>query len=395
MNRTLRSTVTLAAAAVTIAAATGCAKRKGGPPPRPPVAVQTAEARVLDVPVLVNAFGNTKDRASVDLVPQVSGTLVRTLVADGAVVTNGQPMFQIDPRDYEARVRQAEGIVAADRANLALTRLTLDRNQALRAKELISQEDFDTLATRAEAAAAQLQMDEAGLDQARLNLSRCVIAAPMAGLCSRRYVDDGNLVAAGITRLTNLRSYDPIYVDVSVSETYLPALRAAFLAGPVPLLVHARGATNSYEGVLDSLDNAVDPSTGTIALRGQVPNPALRLWAQQFVDVEVHAGIVRGAVMVPEGAVQFGKQGTYLFAVSKDNKAELRPVRTGVRYHDMIQVMEGVAGGERVVVLGQLMLYPGAAVMDLTQGPPGGGKPPASTGPNAATERRDDKPRKE
>ena len=351
--------------------------KKGGPPPRMPVSVQTAIAQKMDAPVVINAFGNTKDRASVDIVPQVSGTLFETLIRDGAVVTNGQPLFRIDPRDYAARVRQGEGAVAADRSNRELTRSTLERNRTLLEKKMISAEDYDMLKARADAAAAQLQVDEAALDQARLNLERCTIAAPLAGICSKRFVDDGNLVAAGQSRLTNIRAYDPMYVDFSVSEEHLPLLRKALAEGPVRLDITPRGDTNRYPGTLEFLDNAVSMATGTIMLRGQAPNPELKLWAQQFVEVNVVAGVFHDAAMVPEGAVQFGKQGTYLYVVSKDNQAEMRPVKTGVRHNNLIQIVEGVAPGETVVVLGQLMLSPAVPmpVMDAAHVPPAQGGP--------------------
>jgi multidrug efflux system membrane fusion protein len=211
---------------------------------------------------------------------------------------------------------------------------------------------------------------------ARLNLSRCTITSSVAGVCSKRYVDNGNLVAAGQTRLTNIRSYDPMYVDFSVSEQYLPAIRRALAAGHVRIEITPRGDTNIYEGTVEFVDNAVDMQTGTILLRGQVPNPDLKLWAQQFVEVRAVVDLIRDAVMVPEGAVQYGKQGPYLFVVSKDNQADLRPVKPGARHNDSIQIAEGVASGESVVVLGQLMLYPGAAVMDMSKPPPAAaGKP--------------------
>ena len=353
-----------------------CARQQAGPPARPPAAVRAAPAVKIDAPVIIHAFGNTKDRASVDIVPQVSGTLVKTLIEDGAVVTNGQPLFLIDSSDYAARVRQVEGVVAADRANTELSRTTLERNRPLLEKKLLSPEDFDVLKTKAEAAAAQLQMDEAALDQARLNLARCTVAAPIGGVCSKRNVDTGNLVAAGLTKLTNVRSYDPMYVDFSVSEENLPLLRQALAAGPVRMEVTPRGDTNAYPGTVEFMDNTVSTQTGTIMLRGVAPNPGLKLWAGQFVAVALWGGVVRDAVMVPEGAVQFGKQGTYLFVVSKENLAELRPVKPGVRYNDLIQIVEGVAPGDSVVVLGQLMLYPGASVADTARAPaaaPAGG----------------------
>jgi membrane fusion protein, multidrug efflux system len=375
MNQSIRLSVLFAVGCTSALTLTSCGKR-GGPHEMPPISVKTAAAVKMDTPVVINAFGNTKDRASVDIVPQVSGRLLNTYIRDGAVVTNGQPLFQIDSSDYAARVRQADGAVSADRANLKWNRITLDRNQPLLKNNLISTEDFDTLQTKLDAAKAQLQMDEAVLELAQLNLSRCTITSSVSGVCSRRYLDNGNLVAAGQTRLINIRSYDPMYVDFSVSEQYLPAVRRALAEGTVRIEITPRGDTNIYEGTVEFVDNAVDTQTGTILLRGQAPNPNWKLWAQQFVEVRAVVDLIRDAVMVPEGAVQYGKQGPYLFVVSKDGKAELRSVKPGVRHNDLIQIAEGVAPGENVVVLGQLMLYPGAAVTDMSKLPPAAaGKP--------------------
>ena len=363
------------AALVVVVMVAGCSKQ-AAPPPKMAFPVQMASAVQMDAPVIVNAFGTTKERMSVDIVPQVSGQLLKTFIKDGAMVTNGQALFLIDPRDYAAHVQQAEAALAADKSNLELARLTVERNQPLLDKKLLSASDFDTITTKFASASAALQADEAQLALARLSLERCTITAPLAGVCSVRYADDGNLVAAGMTRLVNIRSYDPLFVDFAVSEEYLPLIRRAVAAGPVKLELVPRGETNSYTGALDFIDNAVSSMTGTIQLRGSVPNAELKLWAQQFVSVSVHAGSVPGAVMVPEGAVQYGKQGPYLFAVSKDNKAEMRVVKLGVRYQDQVQIVSGVAAGENVVMLGQLMLFPGAPVRDATKPPPAA--PPAA-----------------
>lgn len=365
------------------AAITGLAASCSKPPPvaseRPPATVRTAPAVAYDAPVVIEGFGTTADRARVDIMPQVSGVLTRSLIRDGAVVTNGQPMFEIDSRDYAMKVRQAEGLVQADRANLALQQTTLARNADLAGKQLISKQDLDTLRTRVDATRAQLQIDEAGLALAQLQLSRCTICAPLAGICSTREVDEGNLVAAGQTRLTNIRSYDPLFVDFSVPEQHLPLLREALARGPVALAVTTDGDTNAVTGNLAFLDNTVSTQTGTIRLRGEIPNAGLRLWAGQFVRVRVTAGRIPAAVMVPEGAVQFGKQGPYVFVVSASNTAEARPVRTGVRHHDRIQIVDGVVAGEKVVVLGQLTLYPGAAVREAGADQPGHAARPGAT----------------
>ncbi|TAN37442.1 MAG: efflux RND transporter periplasmic adaptor subunit [Verrucomicrobia bacterium] len=349
----------------------GCGKHDSAPH-KMVMPVKLTPALKMETPVIISAFGMTEDRESVDIIPQVSGQLVKTFIQDGAVVTNGQPLFLIDPRDYESRVQQAEGAVAADRANSELARLTLERTQPLLAKKLVSQEDFDTLKTKEAAVAAQLKADEAQLALARLNLERCTVTAPLAGVCSKRYVDDGNLVAAGQSRLTNIRSYDPLDIEFSISEEYLLMLRQVMATDPIKLDIIPRGDTNHYTGTLTFLDNAVDQQTGTIRLRGQLPNPKLKLWARQFIEVRIIAGMLHDAVMVPEGAVQFGKQGPYLFVAKPDSTADLRPVKTGVRYNDLLQIVAGVNGDENVVVLGQLMLFPGAPVMDVAKVPPAG-----------------------
>jgi len=371
-----------AALCALLVATSGCRKGSQGAPQMPSMSVQTTQAVQTNTPVLIAAFGNANDRISVDVVPQVSGRLVQTLIQDGATVTNGQPLFLIDPSDYAARVRQMEGVVKADHANLELSRNTLARNQGLMDKKLISQETFDTLKAKLSAAEGQLQMDEASLEQAQLNLSRCTLTATMDGVCSKRNVDDGNLVVAGQTRLTNIRSYDPMVVEFAVADQYLPIIRAAMAQGIVQLEVMPRGDTNCYTGTLEFFDNAVNPQTGTILLRGQVPNPQKSLWANQFVDIMIHAGTIPDAIMVPEGAVQFGKQGSYLYVATPDNKADMRIVKTGVRLGRMIQIVNGVAANEFVVVLGQMMLFPGAPVMDMSRMPPPAGAPAAGAATN-------------
>lgn len=379
MNRSLSLVLNVTAAGALLFGISACSKAKGGPPKMPPVSVSLATVAAINTPIEIIGFGTTEDHASVDIVPQVSGLLQKTLIVDGAVVTNGQPLFLIDASDYDARVRQAEGLVAANRAALDLSRQTLQRNASLLEKKLISAEQFDTLKTQVAAAEAQLAMDEAALDEARLNLARCTISAPFAGICSKRLADDGALVAAGMTRLINIRSYDPLDVEFSVPEQYLNALRTAQARGDVRVEIVPRGETNLYTGKLTFIDNAVNSLTGTILLRAQMPNADLHLWSRQFVDVYVAAGFIPEALMVPESAVQFGKQGTFLYAVTPDNKADMRPIRTGVRHDDMIQIVSGVSAGDRVVVQGQLMLHPGADVAEPKAAPAAGTAPAAKS----------------
>ena len=363
MNATLQRSGTLLVISA-LALATGACGKKGGPPPQHPVMVKMATATKTTTPVIINAYGTIQDRENVDVVPQVSGILLTILFQEGAVVTNGQPLFQIDPRDYQLRIDQAEGMASVDRSSLDLARSTLQRYQPLLEKRLISPDQFDAITTKVSSLEAQLKMDEATLNQARLSLSRCTILAPIGGVCSKRYIDAGNLVSAGMSRLVNIRSYNPLRLECSVSEQYLPVLRNFMAAGALPVTVTPRGDTNSYPGTISFMDNAVNSMAGTILLRGEIPNPSMKLWANQFVDVEITVDSVTDAVMVPESTVQFGKNGPYLYVIGQDQKAVVRAVKTGVRNNDWIQITDGVAAGETVVAMGQLMLRPGAAVMD-------------------------------
>lgn len=385
---TILPTVLTAALALAVSGATGCARKGaggGGPPRMPPAVVQLVPAQAVDVPLSIDTFGHTEERASVDVVPQVSGILVRSLIRDGDTVTNGQPLFLIDASDYEARARQIESLLAADIANRELARTTVERNRPLLEKKLISPEAFDTLKTKLAAAEAQVKADQSSLDLAEMNLARCTVTSSVDGVCSKRFVDDGNLVGAGQSRLTNIRSYDPLEVEFSLPEQHLDAVRQALAKGEVRIELTPKDSTNRYDGRLTFVDNAVNAQAGTILLRGELPNADRKLWSRQFVDVRVIAGTVPGAIMVPESAVQFGKRGPYLYVATPEGKADLRPVKLGVRYENRIQVLQGVAAGEAVVALGQFMLYPGAAVMDASKLPPAGGMPGGpGGGPGAA-----------
>ena len=373
MNNIARLTTTLLTLTALSLLTSACGnKQAGGPPSAPPLMVSMAPAISMDTPVVITTYGNTQDKESVDIVPQVSGQLMNIYFQEGAIVTNGQPLFQIDPRDYATRVQQAEGMIAADKSALDLARLTLTRNQPLLEKRLISQEMFDTISNKVTSLEAQLGIDQAALEQARLNLSRCLLVSPLDGICSKRYVDAGNLVGAGVSRLTNIRNYSPLRLECTLSEQYLPQIRNAMAAGPIPIEITPRGDTNHYPGTLTFIDNAVDPMTGTILLRGEVPNPNRALWAKQFVDIKIIESSIPNAILVPESSVQFGKDGAYLYVANSNNVSEMRPVKIGVRHNNLLQVTSGVSAGENVITMGLVMMRPGATVMDASKLPPQG-----------------------
>jgi multidrug efflux system membrane fusion protein len=368
MNNMTRLTLTAFSISALALLTSACGKKQaGGPPTAPPVVVTMTPALQADTPVIIAAYGNTQEKESVDIVPQVSGQLLSILFEEGAIVTNGQPLFQIDPRDYETRVQQAEGMLAADKSALELARTTLSRNQPLLGKRLISEEVFDAIKNKVTSLEAQLAIDQAALTQAHLNLSRCTLVSPIAGVCSKRYVDAGNLVAAGASRLTNVKNNSPLRLECTVSEQYLPQIRSAMATGPIPVEVTPTGDSRHYPGTLSFIDNAVDASTGSILLRGEVPNADRALWAKQFVNIEIIVTTIPNAVMVPESAVQFGKNGPYLYIANSNSISELRPATIGVRHDNLLQISSGIHAGESVITSGLMMMRPGATVMDAAK----------------------------
>ncbi|MFA5205639.1 MAG: efflux RND transporter periplasmic adaptor subunit [Lentisphaeria bacterium] len=380
-HRFIRLPVLLAAG---LLFAAGCGKKDGAPPARPPTPVHIVAAATATVPTLLPAFGTAVANVQVNITPQVSGKILKALIKDGETVAADQPLFEIDPSDYANTVHQSEGAVEGDRANLWIAKLNVDRNQPLVAKNLISQNAFDNYKATAEAAEAKLKADLASLEQAKLDLTRCTVRAPSAGVCSKVMVNPGNLAVANQTVLTTLKGLDPIQAEFALSEEYLPALRRELAAGPVTVSVQPRGDDQSYAGRVVFIDNAVNTATGTILVRAEIPNPEHKLWPNQFLAVTVRAGEFKDAVVIPESAVQTGKMGPFAFVVDAQNTAELRPVQLGVRTDGHVHIKAGIKAGERVVAQGLFMLVPGATVMEMP--PPGGapGHPGAPAGKPAA-----------
>jgi multidrug efflux system membrane fusion protein len=358
----------LARPAALAALAAGLAACSSKTPPRteaPARPVRTAKAEQRDVPEFLLAFGTLVSPANVDVKPQVSGRIVAVHVREGQEVTNGAVLFSIDPRDYQAAFCKAEAQLASDEAELRKKRDTLQRNEKLLQSRLVSQETFDGYRTDVAAAEAAVRMACAALEQARLNLEYCSVTALTNGVAGRRQVDVGAYVGAGSPTLINLKMVNPLYVDFSVPEKELGRVRDALAAGEVKTWITVRGQTNAHEATLALVENSVDNTTGTIALRAVAPNEDRALWPGQFVDVRLVLGTHRGAILVPAAAVQNGQNGPYLFAVTAQNTADLRLVKIGQQDAGWIIVREGVQAGEPVVTVGQMGLSPGVAIMDL------------------------------
>jgi multidrug efflux system membrane fusion protein len=317
-----------------------------------PAARPASVAKVVtkDVPLYLDEIGTCAAYETVQVQAQVSGTIMTRHFQDGSDVKKGDPLFTIDPRPYQAALDQAK-------AQAALDQVTLKRQEDLRARKVISPQDYDI-------AVANAQKSQAAAEAAQVNLDYCYIKSPINGRVGLRNVDVGNLVGPSTPPLVTIQGLDPIYTDFTVAENDLPLVRK-YLSGP-NLKVQtylADGSITPRMGDLYFIDNAVQPGSGTVKARGVTPNPDRALWPSEFVRVRFVLDTLKDAMLVPSQAVQVSQSGPFVFVVKSDNTVDLRPVTPGQRQDGDLAVIEsGVKAGETVVVTGQLALSPGARV---------------------------------
>jgi multidrug efflux system membrane fusion protein len=335
-------------------------------PPRP---VEVGVAFQKDAPLYLESFGNLYSLNNVDIKSQVIGQLKEINFTEGADVKKGDLLFTIDPASFKANLDKAQAALNQDLADLKLKKVTFERNKTLFEKQLISKQDFDKYSADLAGSEAQVRLDTANVELAKINLDYCYIKSPVDGLSGKHMVDIGNILTAndGPT-LVNIKTINELYIDFTVTEVDLGKVREAMSKGTLKVEISTNDAPDKfYSGELSLLDNAVDNTTGTFLLRAIVSNTNRELWAGQFVTVRLILGIDKNATQVPYEAVQLGQNGSYVFVVTADNKADLRLVKAGSRQEGNIVIYEGIKPGEKVVTAGQLGLSPGALVMDTAQ----------------------------
>src|SRR5256885_10888823 len=336
---------------------------KAAQPPVRPVLV--AKIITKDVPLYLDEIGTCAAYETVQVQAQVSGQIVARNFQDGADVKKGDLLFTIDPRPYQAALDQAQGQLAQAQSQLILDQITLKRQQELRTRNVISPQDLDTAQATVKSDEARVKTAEGAVAAAQVNLDYCNIRSPINGRAGLRLVDVGNIVTGGNggggAALLTIQRLDPIYTDFTVSETDLPLVRR-YLGGS-NVKVETRSADGSMPprtGDLYFIDTAVQPGAGTVKARGVTPNPDHAFWPLEFVRVRFILDKLKDAKLVPSQAVQISQSGPFVFVVNQDNTVELRPVKPGQRQDgDLVVVESGLAPDETVIVTGQLALAPG------------------------------------
>jgi multidrug efflux system membrane fusion protein len=326
-----------------------------------PVKVGKVEQR--PEPVQVTAIGNILPYTTVSVKSEVSGQLTGVHFREGQEVRRGQLLLTIDPRPFEAALRQAQANLAKDLAQSKNAQAEAERYAMLVREGVVAQQQYDELRTNAEALKAAVEADEAAIEAARLQLSYTKIYSPIDGRTGNLLVHEGNLVKANDVPMVVINQLQPIYAAFAVPAQYLPEIVRYRAQRPLRVEASPKGSKQSAaEGVLTFVDNNVDTTTGTIQLKATFPNRDRALWPGEFVDVVVTLTTQPDAIVVPTQAIQTGQEGQYVFVVKPDMTAESRPVVVGrTRGADAI-VSQGLQPGETVVTDGQLRLVPGSRV---------------------------------
>jgi multidrug efflux system membrane fusion protein len=345
-----------------LAAAAGCGggsaarAARGG---RSPVSVAAAVER--PVPFVLAAAGTVEAVQSAGVGSQVGGVVTRVAFHEGQDVRAGHVLFELDPRPFRAALDQARATLERDRARAVSARLDAERAQQLLERDLLSQSEWDQKRADMEALAATVAADSAAVATAQLNLEYSSIRAPIAGRTGRRLVQVGDYVKAATSEpLVTIVQSSPVRVRFAIAERDAPLLLAHRRTAGV--LISTAGGAGPLRGALAFVDNAVDPATGTLLLKGEFGNLDGRLVPGQFVDVRLVLYTDPRALVVPVQAVSTGQQGTYVYVLESDSAVAMRPVDVERTVDSLAVIAEGLAPGERVVTEGQLRLSPGARV---------------------------------
>jgi multidrug efflux system membrane fusion protein len=346
-----------------VAATYACgSKKEQGPPKGVPVLADIVMQKA--VPVEIRAIGNCQAYSTVSVKSMVAGEISQVHFKEGQDVAKGDLLFTIDPRPFQAALKQAQANLERDKVQAENARANLQRYEVLLAKQAVPRQQYDQFRTTAEAAEATVRLDEAAVENAKVMLSYCYIRSPIDGRTGNLLITGGNVIKANDVPLITINQIRPIYVAFSVPEQNLAEIKK-FRAAGKSLKIAAflpNDATGPEQGVLTFIDNTVDKTTGTIMLKGTFPNKKRRLWPGQFVNVGLTLTTQPHAVVVPAPAVQTGQQGQYVFVIKPDLTVEARPVIVSRTIGNDTIIDKGLKTGERVVTDGQLQLFPGAKV---------------------------------
>jgi multidrug efflux system membrane fusion protein len=328
------------------------------------VSVAVAPVQQQDLPVYLTGLGSIQAYNTVVVKTRIDGQLTQVAFREGQDVKQGQLLAVIDPRPYEVALSQAQATLFKDRAALQDAKINYDRYQGLFKDGVISQQQLDTQRSSTDQLEGAVRADEAQVNNQKLNLTYTRITAPVSGRVGLRLVDQGNMVHAtdqnGLLVITQLQ---PIAALFTLPEDQLPEVEKHMRAGALQVEAYSRDdQTKLATGKLETIDNQIDPTTGTGRLKAVFTNAEHTLWPNQFVNVHMLLEVRKNSTVVPAAAVQRGPQGAYVFVVKADKTVDLRPVQVALTQADVTAIASGLTPGETVVTDGQDKLQAGSHI---------------------------------
>jgi multidrug efflux system membrane fusion protein len=371
-------TPAIAASAASPAASAQPPGRRGRANPGGPVPVVQTTVAPKAMPIIVEAVGTVQSIASIQLKTRIDSQITKILVEEGALVKEGDLLFELDARTLKAQLGQIEAQIRKDQAQLEQAKRDTIRADGLLVKGAGTAVQRDTNFTTEKAAAAQLEADEAMRQNILAQISYTEIRAPVSGRIGSIPYKAGTILRVSDNTTTavlgTINQVDPIFVSFAIPQVFLPDLRAAMAKGDVQVNAVLDDGKRQA-GVMAFIENNVDPNTGTVTGKAKIANANEGLWPGQFVKAEIMLGVEANALSVPAAAVQLGPQGPYVFVIKDGNVAELRPIEVKRTQNLETVVGKGVQAGEKVVVDGQLRLVNGAPVAVRQDEPKSGAQP--------------------
>jgi multidrug efflux system membrane fusion protein len=344
------------------------------------VSVAVAKATTMDLPVYLSGLGSVEAFNTVVVKSRIDGQLVQINFREGQEVAKGQLLAVIDPRPYQVALSQAEAMLYKDQSALKDAKLNMDRFAGLVKDGVIPQQQYDTQVSLVGQLEGAVRSDQANVENQKLNIAYTQITAPVSGRVGLRQVDVGNMIHAadpnGVVIITQLQ---PIAVIFTLPEDNLPNVQKHLQKSPLQVQAYSRDdQTKLADGKLLTIDNQIDPQTGTGKLKAVFDNHERALWPNQFVNARLLLEVRKNNTVVPAAAIQRGPQGTYVFTVKPDKTAEMRPVTVAFSEGNYSAITQGITPGETVITDGQDKLQPGSPV-DVRggEGGPGPGRKPA------------------
>jgi len=334
-------------------------------PPKP-IPIVSSPATTRSVPIYLSALGNVIPTYNVVVRAQVAGTLQKVFFKEGQLVKEDDLLAQIDPRPYEALLKQYEGNLKRDTALLANARIDLNRYQTLWKQDSVSQQTLATQQSLVDQYEGAVKTDEGLIESTKVSLSYCRITAPITGRIGLRLVDAGNFIQlSDTTGIAVINTINPITVIFSLAENYVPELIQQIYANKV-LNVNAYDKQQNQllaSGHLLTIDNQIDPSTGTVKLKAEFDNKENRLFPNQFVNIKILIEKLNNVVLVPTAAIQHTLTNDYVYVLNK-HKAHITKITAGPTIGDETVILKGLTAGQLVVIEGADKLTNGARVVD-------------------------------